>query len=350
MNVRWKSYGALLGTLFLAVIAFFGVGPGIAAASSSIAKTSPQQFTLAVVPYSGLAATGVGQVKGIFAHYGLQVSLKPASNIDIIIAELQSGQVPVGYLSTAIMLNAVEKGVPLVCVAPVGPLTKPIPNYPGQGIIVAKSSPIKSLAQLDGKTLALPTLSGANYLAAKAGVSEAGANWNSIKLTALPYADMNAAVHSGEVDAAFQLSPYIEQGEKAGETRLLKDLSSIGANSTGACWGTTQSYLNQHKKILRNFNLAMDQAILYSEKYPAVAEAQIPRVSGVPASSLAGTLPPKFYYTDSLLPNRILQYERFMKKWGGLEGNIIPLKRIVWIAPGTPMTKLYFNGNGKFIG
>jgi NitT/TauT family transport system substrate-binding protein len=319
----------------------------IGASGASAAAKTP--ITIAVVPYSGLAATGLGQVKGIYGHYGLNVTLAPASNITIIIAELQSGQYPLGYLSEALMVQAIGAGVAVKCVAPVGPTTDVIKGYPQEAIIVGANSSVTSLSDLDGKTLALPTLSGANYLAAKAAVSEGGANWASIHLTALPYVDMDAAVSSGEVQAAFQLSPYIEQGTQAGEVKVLHLLDGTKAGTPGPpCFAATDSYIHSHKALLTKFVEAQDQAILFANAHKAEANAQIATVSGIPASDVI--LPPKSFYTDSLLLPTMHGYESFMKTWGGLTGPILPVSYLAWVASGTPMTTLLFNASGKYTG
>ncbi len=162
---------------------------GGAAAARAVPQRAASHGTittinLAVVPFYAYAATELGQVKGIFRHYGIKVVLQPASNINIILAELHSGQAQLGYTSTALLLNGDEKGQGVRCVAPVENEAVAIPSYPANAIMVAANSPIKSLADLNGKTVALNQPGGSNELFLKAAVEKAGGNWSSINTTA----------------------------------------------------------------------------------------------------------------------------------------------------------------------
>lgn len=307
-------------------------------------------ITIAEQPFNGLAATQLGQDKGIFAHYGLKVTLKPVSTVAVITAEVQSGQAQIGYGVLAITDNAIEKGVGVKCVAPVENKAEPIKGYPQGAFMVAKNSPIKSASQLEGKTVGLPALQGPDYLEAKEAVTVAGGKWTSVKTAAIGFADMNAALHSGEIQAANEVSPFIEQGLASGETRILTDFDTYLAGLTGQCYMASNSFISKNKTILDKFVQAQDQSILFASKHPAEANAEIAKVSGLPASAVKGSLPPKIFYSDNLAPATMVKYEQWQKKWGGLEGAVLPASKLAYIAPGTPMTKLLFNSRGKYIG
>lgn len=336
------------GTAIGLTIALSACGSGSGSSSGGQGQLVP--ITIAENPFSGLAAVGLGQVKGIYAHYGFKVNLKPNTDLNVIVAEVQSGQVQLGYSSLAILVNAIKKGVGVRCVAPVENVMEPIKGYPQTAIVVAKNSPIKSVSQLGGGTLGLPTLNGIYYLTAKAAVTNAGGNFSSVKGLLLSFADMTADVHSGKVTAAEEISPFIEKGVASGQVRILDDLSSVNAGLTGQCFFASNSYISSHKALLTKFVMAQDQAILYAKAHPGPANGQIARVSGVPASALKGTLPPTITYSDDLAPPTMLTYEQFMQKWGGLTGSVVPLGNLVWVAPGTPMKTLLFNSAGKYTG
>lgn len=324
---------------------------GAAATSRSSHSNSLVTINMGVNPFSGLAATWLGQVKGIFRHYGINVVFNDNSSLSVIIAEVQSGQVQIGYSSMAVLINAINAGVNIECVAPVENVQEPIRNYPQGAIVVAANSPITSLQQLAGKTIALPLLQGIDYLIAKDVITSAGANFSTVSPTVLPFSDMTAAVQSGEVAAAEEISPYIEEGLKAGQIKILDDVSGVNAGETGQCYFASDAYVSSHKALMTRFVEAQDEAILFAAAHPAEANAQVPTVSGVPAAAIAGTLPPKIDYSDKLNPTSISKYQAFMAKWGGLNGKPeISVYRIVWIAKGTPLTKLLFGPTGKYLG
>ena len=346
-GTRHRVTGVVAATSTLAFLAAAG---GLGAAAPGANAQSLYAISIATQPFNGLAATQLGQDKGIFAHYGFKVTLKPVSTVAVITAEVQSGQAQIGYGVLAITDNAIEKGVGVKCVAPVENKAEPIPGYPQGAFMVAKNSPIKSPAQLAGKTVGLPALQGPDYLEAKEAVTVAGGKWTSVKTAAVGFADMNAALHSGEIQAANEVSPFIEQGLSTGETRILTPFDGYLAGLTGQCYMASDSFIAKNKTLLNKFVEAQDQSILFAAKHPAEANAEIGKVSGLPQAAVAKSLPPKIFYSDNLAPATMVKYEQWQKKWGGLAGPVLPASKLAYIAPGTPMKKLLFNASGKYIG
>lgn len=330
-------------------VALLGGGGALSVAPNANAA-SLTSITIAEQPFNGLAATQLGQDKGIFAHYGLKVTLKPVSTVAVITAEVQSGQAQFGYGVLAITDNAIEKGVPVKCVAPVETKAEPIKSYPEGALMVSKSSGITSAKQLVGKTIGLPALQGPDYLEAKEAVIVAGGDWSKVKTAQVGFADMNAALKSGEIQAANEVSPFIEQGTAAGETKLLVNFDPYLAGWTGMCYMASNSFISGNKTTLDNFVKAQDQSILFAQAHPKEANAEIGKVSGLPAAAVKASLPPKLFYTDNLAPATMIKYEKWQKKWGGLAGPVLPVSKLAYIAPGTPAKKLLFNASGKYIG
>lgn len=349
---RVRSIALASGTLVIVGLASSACGTSGQHTGHAKTPSASHLTTLTIgeQPYNGLAATELGQKVGIFAHYGLRIKLAPASSIAVITAEVHSGQVPIGYTVLAILANAAEKGLGVRCIAPVESKPEPISGYPENAIIVAKNSPITSMKQLDGKTLGLVALKGPDYLTAKQFVTQAGGNWSSVKPATVPFADMPAAVSSGEVTAAEEVSPYIEKGVASGKVKVLQDLSANNEGLIRECYMASNSYIASHKSLIDRFVKAQDQSILFAAAHPAKANAEIPTVAGIPASALKGTLPPKVDYSDTLQLASISKYEQWMKKWGGLLGPILPASKLAYVPAGTPMKTLLFNSKGKYIG
>jgi NitT/TauT family transport system substrate-binding protein len=323
---------------------------GSASPRRSLPHAKLTTVNIGIVPFYAYAATALGEQKGIFAHYGLNVVLQPASNINIILAEMHSGQVQLGYASTSLLATGDEKGQNVRCVAPVEDADIVIPSYPENAIMVAANSSISSLKDLNGKTVAVNQPGGSNELFLKAAVEQAGGNFSSINITTVPFADMAAALKSGAVDAAFEVPPFIQLGEKAGEQKLLADTDSLTAGLTAQCYMATNGYIQHDNAVLTRFVQAQDQAILYAKAHPALANAEIPKVSGLSAAQAKLAVPPKLVYSDNLEPSTIVKYELFMAKFGYLGGRVLPLDEVAWVAKGTPMKRLYFNTAGKYVG
>lgn len=336
--------GTLAGALTM------GAGASARPHSRHASAKKVTTLDLAEVPFFEYAATELGQKKGIFRHYGLKIDFKPASNVNIILAELHSNQDQLGFTSTALLLNADEKGQGVKCIAPVETANEPDPSYPANAIMVAAGSKITSLKQLDGKTVALNQPGGSNQLFLEAAVEKAGGNYKSVNITTVPFADMPAALKSGAVDAAFEVPPFISTGTKDGDQKMLADVDYLTAGDTPDCWMATDTYIAHHKSLLTSFVQAQDQSILFAAKHPKAANNFIPLVSGLPKKEALASVPPKLVYSDDLAPSTIVKYEVFMHRYGALDGRVLPLHKVAWVAHGTPMKKLYFDGRGRYTG
>ena len=92
-----------------------------------------------------------------------------------------------------------------------------------------KDSPIKTVADLKGKKVALNKGSNVHYLLVKA-LEKAGLNYSDIKTAFLPPADARAAFEKGAVDAWVIWDPFQAAAEAATGARTLADGDGIVAN------------------------------------------------------------------------------------------------------------------------
>ncbi len=336
--------------LAIAVGACSGGGSNTSSSTTGTSSSSLTTLNIGEVPFYANIALALGEKVGIFAHYGLKVNLQPASNVNVIIANLHSGHQQLGFVTTPLLLKADEAGQNIKCVAPLGPANNVDLAYPQNAVMVAKGSNITSLAQLAGKTVALNQLGGSNQLYLQAGVTKAGGDYSSVKLATVPFADMSAALKSGTIQAAFEVQPFISTGEKAGDQQLLADLDYVTSPWTTDCYAATSSYISANSDVMARFEHAQSQAILYAAAHPADALAEIATVSGLSAQAAKTDVPPKIVYTDNLAPDTILKYADFMTKYNSLTGPALTQDQVAWVAPGEPATKLLFATGGQYTG
>jgi NitT/TauT family transport system substrate-binding protein len=346
-----RLVGAFAGAVALGMaVGACSSGGGSTTSTGSGTSGSLTTLNIGEVPFYANIPLALGEKVGIFAHYGLQVNLQPASNVNVIIANLHSGHQQLGFATTPLLLKADEAGQDVKCVAPLGIANNVNPAYPQNAVMVAKNSDITSLAQLAGKTVGMNQLAGSNELYLEAGVEQAGGNFSSIKLATVPFADMAAALKSGVIQAGFEVQPFITSGEQAGDQRLLADLDSLTSPWTTQCYAATASYISANTALMTRFAQAESQAILYAAAHPSDALAEIATVSGLSAQAAKADVPPKIVYTNNLAPSTIIQYANFMTKYNSLSGPTLTEDQVAWMAPGEPATKLLFATGGKYTG
>jgi sulfonate transport system substrate-binding protein len=133
------------------------------------------------------------------------------------------------------------------------------PAQKGEAIVVQKDSPLKSVADLKGKKVAVAKGSNAHYLLVKA-LEKAGVKYEDITPAFLAPADARAAFESGAVDAWSIWDPYQSAAETTLGARTLTDATGLVPN--------TQFYLSSQKFI---------------ETEPKVLDAVLDELRGVDA-------------------------------------------------------------------
>jgi sulfonate transport system substrate-binding protein len=105
------------------------------------------------------------------------------------------------------------------------------PKPDSSAMLVKPDSPLKTLADLKGRRLALQKGSSAHFLTVQA-VRRAGLNWGDIQPVYLPPADARAAFERGSVDAWAVWDPYYAAAEVTGELRTLATSRGLTSNNT----------------------------------------------------------------------------------------------------------------------
>ena len=129
---------------------------------------------------------------------------------------LNVGAVDVGFVGEAPPIFAQAAGANFVYIGndPAAP--------EAEAIVVPKDSPLKSVAELKGKKVALNKGSNVHYLLLKA-LEKAGLKYADVTPVFLPPADARAAFEKGAVDAWVIWDPFLAAVQKQSQARILAD-------------------------------------------------------------------------------------------------------------------------------
>lgn len=140
-----------------------------------------------------------------------------------LLEALNVGAIDFGNTGEAPPIFAQAAGAPIQYVAYEPPAPK------GEAILVPKDSPIKSVADLKGKKVALNKGSNVHYLLVKA-LEKAGVKYSEIEPVFLAPADARAAFERGSVDAWVIWDPFQAAAEAATGARTVADGTGVVAN------------------------------------------------------------------------------------------------------------------------
>lgn len=164
-----------------------------------------------------------GDLEKRLAPLGIEVKWTEFPAGPQLLEGLNVGSIDFGNVGEAPPIFAQAAGADLVYVA-----NQP-PSPAAEAIVVPKDSPLKSVAELKGKKVALNKGSNVHYLLVKA-LEKAGVAYTDIQTVFLPPADARAAFERGAVDAWAIWDPFLAAAEKQIGARVLTDGRSLVSN------------------------------------------------------------------------------------------------------------------------
>ncbi|MEP9366693.1 sulfonate ABC transporter substrate-binding protein [Xanthobacter sp. VNH20] len=210
-----------------------------------------------------------------------------------LLEALNAGAIDFGNTGEAPPIFAQAAGAPLVYVGyePAAPQ--------GEAILVPKDSPLKTVADLKGKNIALNKGSNVHYLLVKA-LEKAGIAYGDVKTSFLTPADARAAFERGAVDAWAIWDPFQAAAEKTIEARQLTDGTGIVSNYQ--FYFSTQAFVERAPQVVDAVLAGVAEIGAWTKANPKAAAAEFSPLVGIPASILEVALARQQYDVKPLNP------------------------------------------------
>lgn len=140
------------------------------------------------------------------------------------------------------------------------------PAAPGaEALVLAKDSPVRSVAELRGRKIAVAKGSNANYLLVKV-LEQVGLKYSDVEVVYLAPADARAAFESGRVDAWSIWDPYFSAAQHQIGARVLAD--GRGAVSNHQFYLAARSFADKHPDIVHILLEEIDKIDQWGKKNP----------------------------------------------------------------------------------
>ena len=214
--MRWIQR-AMAAAILSAITVASTVGASFGQAPDKVVRIGYQKYGKLVL------LKGKGSLEEKLKAVGYKVAWTEFPSGPPLLEALNVGAIDFGNAGEAPPIFAQAAGAPLQYVAYEPPAPK------GEAILVPKDSPLKSVADLKGKKVALNKGSNVHYLLVKA-LEKAGVKYSEIEPVFLAPADARAAFERGAVDAWVIWDPFQAAAEAATGARTLADGEGIVAN------------------------------------------------------------------------------------------------------------------------
>jgi sulfonate transport system substrate-binding protein len=172
----------------------------------------------------------------------------------------------------------------------------------GTAVLVAPQSPLKSAADLKGKSIATNRGSIGHFVALKA-LESVGLKADDVQLRFIPPADAKLALTQGAVDAWATWEPYTALAETSGHARVL--VSGRGLWTGLGFLAATELALAEKSEVLQDFKQRVVRAQLWSYQNAKVFGQSLARIIGIPADAAQ------------------LQFERRATRWQDIDAQVV---------------------------
>jgi NitT/TauT family transport system substrate-binding protein len=256
---------------------------GGAAASLIAPRAAFAQERTAIV-VAGLpedSATPVlyGISSGAFARVGLDVTMQGQRSGSAVASGVAGGTYQIGKISMYPLILAHAKGIPFVIVAGGGLST---PKNPITGLLARPDSPIKTPADLNGKTVGVGSLTDMFSLTMRAWMDKHGADPSSLKMVEIPISALGAAIAEGRVDAGAANEPILSGALATGKVHLVSRMvDAIAPRYMFTAWCAMRSWADANRSACERFARVVRESATYINAHPAETVADISKFTGI---------------------------------------------------------------------
>ncbi|WP_052424097.1 ABC transporter substrate-binding protein [Nonomuraea candida] len=242
-------------------LALSACGGGGGGGEQQAAATSPgglekTQLLVGVVPVPSSAPLFIAEKRGFFKEEGLTVKTEIIQAPQAVMPKIINGSMD-AFLTSYVSLMAIND----TGAAKLKLFQHSQEAAPGvAGVVVAKGSPVKTAADLKGKTIAVNVLKALGQTLTNAHLQEAGLKPEDVKFVAVPFADQLSALSSGQVDAAWLVEPFLTAAKKHGATEIIDTTDGVTAGVPIDGWGVSEQWLAKNPKTAAAFHRALAKA------------------------------------------------------------------------------------------
>jgi len=184
-----------------------------------------------------------------------------------------------GALEVGVAGNAATVIAQAAVDSPLVYLAVSVPNPHGDVILVPKDSPIRTLADLKGKTIAFTRGSNAQYFLIRA-LQHAHIGLGEVRQAGLSPTDARAAFESGSVDAWIIWDPFYADAQLNLGARVLVD--GTGLVDDSVFYVSTRSAADKHQQILQIVVDEIEKTERWMQAHPDDAARQLAEATSLP--------------------------------------------------------------------
>jgi NitT/TauT family transport system substrate-binding protein len=229
------------------------------------------KITIAAIAIVDVAPLHLGRAKGFFAEQNLDITVQSTTGGHESVPCVVSGQCQIGFANVISLMLAHAKGLPLKVIAAGSFSTGKPEDF--VGTVVPAGSDVKTVRDLEGKTVAVNQINNIVGVAVRAAMRKAGGDPDKIKLIEVTFPEMPSALGQKRVDAACVAEPFLTVARNQGATVLDWSFANIQPTLMAAAYFTTPEYARENPDVVKRFTAAINKSLTYAFEHPDEARA-----------------------------------------------------------------------------
>jgi NitT/TauT family transport system substrate-binding protein len=282
--------------------------------------------TVGTIPSDTAAVVNYARDLGEFTRAGLDVRISIMNNGPTVAAAVTGGALDVGAMNSGSLAVARARGVPLKFFAPCALQT---PATKNDVIMVRGDSPIRTGADLNGKTVGIVAVKTMQYAAALAWIDKHGGDAKTVKFIEVPFPQMVGALDQARVDAAIPSEPFASIARAKGHRVIGYTYDAMAPRFMLFGFAATDRWLQARPDLAVKFAAAIRKAATWANAHHEQSAAMLVALTKVDPA-LARSMERATYGT-TLDPSLIQPVIDVIAKYGILERPIDP-NELVWHA------------------
>jgi NitT/TauT family transport system substrate-binding protein len=250
----------------------------------SAQSTIPVRGAITSVYYDAVPIL-YAQQTGMFSKAGIDLDLGRLPTGAAVTTAVAGGSLNIGKSTFFAVVAAFAHGVPIVVIAPAVIYDSRVPNG---ALVVAKDSPIRSVADMSGKVIAVNNLSEPTRPATELWLQKNGAPKDEVKFVEIPMSAMSAALDTHRIDIVMLTSPVIDDVMATGRYRILEPvLNEIAPRWMFSAVIANREWAKANREAVKRVATVIESAAAYTNAHHVELSGQIAGLVGATESSIA---------------------------------------------------------------
>jgi NitT/TauT family transport system substrate-binding protein len=265
-----------------------------AAVCPAVVRAQAATLRVGAISSDAFAIAYYGLEMGFFGRAGIDVQVLPFTNTASQGAAAAGGSLDIGVGDATDLANGVIRGIPFEMIAG-GALY--LSSAPTTLLVAARSSTIRTARDLEGQTIAVPTLVGLIVTSVRAWLTQNGTDPAKVRFVEMPFPLMADAVARGAVAAAHLAEPALTAGGSE-IVPIAQAFDAIGKQFLLSEWFSTREWIVANPDVAKRFitaayetarwaNANREQSLVILAKY---AKYDIDRVRAMRRATFATAL------------------------------------------------------------